>query len=129
MKIDADKLNEARWAACNVDHGEGPVPTMEKATEAADRAVAAYLGIEHEDFVDALGMTQRQLRDHCNAAANEFKGDNLEFDDGPVEKRIREAAGCAHPRGYVLIEAASLEDTASRLVEFAETLPTDRPES
>jgi hypothetical protein len=47
--VDEGRLNDARWAACNVRHDEG-CPTMEKATEMADRAIARYLGIDWEDF-------------------------------------------------------------------------------
>jgi hypothetical protein len=46
MLINFDKLNEARWAACNTRWIEGHVPTMEKAAEVADEAVRAYLGID-----------------------------------------------------------------------------------
>lgn len=52
--IDRSKLNDARWAACNMQYDDDGVPTMQKASEAAERAVAAYLGIEWEDFEEEL---------------------------------------------------------------------------
>lgn len=49
--LDKDKLNDARWAACNVRHSDNSTPTMEKATEMADRALASYFGIDWYDFI------------------------------------------------------------------------------
>jgi hypothetical protein len=55
MKVDKHKLNNARWAACNTwweptDTDSSGVPTMEKATEVADRAIAGYFNIDWEEW-------------------------------------------------------------------------------
>lgn len=62
----AEKLNNARWAACNVmwtdDSYENwpkgkpsPVPTMEQATRLGDAAVRAFLGMDEDEWREATG--------------------------------------------------------------------------
>lgn len=53
--IDFDRLNDAKWAACNTDWTNYPpdkngIPSMEMASEVAVNAVLAYLGLDKEDF-------------------------------------------------------------------------------
>ncbi len=43
-------LEEAKWALCNMTWDEDAVPSMEKASEAAMRAVAAYLGLDEDEW-------------------------------------------------------------------------------
>lgn len=62
----AEKLNNARWAACNVmwdgESYEGwpkgkpaPVPTMEQATRLGDAAVRAFLNMDEDEWRLATG--------------------------------------------------------------------------
>lgn len=62
----AEKLNNARWAACNVMWGRDsyehlpssapiPVPTMEQATRLGDAAVRAFLGLDEDEWREATG--------------------------------------------------------------------------
>ena len=53
-RIDRDKLNDARWAAVNTRYVKGYVPTLEEATEAVDRGLCAYLGIDWDEFVQLV---------------------------------------------------------------------------
>lgn len=53
VKIDPDKLNQARWAACNTRFDGGAVPSMEKVTEAADNAIRVYLGLDEDEWAEA----------------------------------------------------------------------------
>jgi hypothetical protein len=51
VTLDLDRLNDAKWAACNTDwSSQDCMPTMEMASEVAVNAVLAYLGLDKEDF-------------------------------------------------------------------------------
>ena len=59
--VNLRRLNDARWAACNTrfapdDFDSGGVPTMEKAAEVADNAVRAYLGIDVDEWREAVAV-------------------------------------------------------------------------
>lgn len=52
--VDANRLNEARWAACNwTQWFDGRAPTMEQAAKVADEVVRSYLGLSPEDWQEA----------------------------------------------------------------------------
>lgn len=52
VEIDLRRVNDALWAGCNMQWGS-VVPTIERASEAAMRALAAYHGVSYEAILDA----------------------------------------------------------------------------
>jgi hypothetical protein len=50
-KIDLDRLNEARWMACNRRYPP-ETPSMERASTLADEVVRSYLGISPERWIE-----------------------------------------------------------------------------
>jgi hypothetical protein len=49
--VDLDRLNEARWRACDYPSG---LQTMEEASALADAAVCGYLGIQPYEWAEML---------------------------------------------------------------------------
>lgn len=56
INLDFPLMSNAAWAACNMRYDPAPVPSMEKASEAAYRAVLAYLQVNITDNPDVAAI-------------------------------------------------------------------------